>query len=280
MPRSADPFFQVPRTAVRTSAGNVDLPIHYYDASALYAFFLVDQCRIEQVMLDADLDPAMRVGSKAIVGVACYQYRDTSVGVYNEVGLAVAVQRRGEALALGGWRDVLGSFTQPEQRHSGLYVLDLPVTTPIANAAGREIWGFPKFVTPIRYDKQGRSFTCQVDDEKTAQPLMMLQGQLGLALPALPFSLALYSHLNQTLLRTTVNARGKTWLSLPGTLRLRVGDQHHVMADRLRELALDGARPVAVMWTDEFQSRLNEGVVVKDYRGSPQRGANVVPIPN
>jgi len=279
MPPARDPFFQVPRANARTSAGNVELPILYYDASALYAFFLVDQRRIANVMLDAELDPCMRVGDKAIVGVACYQYRDTSVGVYNEVGLAVAVQRRGETLALGGWRDVLGSFTQPEQRHSGLYVLDLPVTTPMANAAGREIWGFPKFVTPIQYRKKGRAFACQVDDCQ-GEALLSLQGKLGLSLPAAPFSLTLYSHCNQTLLRTTVNARGQTFLSLPGSLQLQAGTQEHVLSWHLHELGLDGARPVAVMWTDQFQSRLNAGVVVKDYRALPQGAANVIAMPN
>lgn len=279
MHNPSDPFFQVPRTQVGTSAGDVALPILYYDASAVYAFFLVERQRIEHALEDAELEPAMRIGNKAIVGVACYEYRDTSVGVYNEVGVAVAVQRKGAPLALGGWQDVLASLTQPEHRRSGLYVLDLPVTTAMANAAGREIWGLPKFVTPIRFEKHQRNFVCTVGEDEDAEPILALQGRLGVSLPALPFSLTLFSHLNHALLRTTVNARGKTQLALPGSLRLHVGSQDHVMGNRLRNLGLDGARPVAVLWTDQFQSRLNQGVVVKDYRAAPQRAASVTAIP-
>src|SRR3990167_4160822 len=170
-------FFQVPQTRVLVSAGDVQLPILYYDASALYAFFLVEQEKIRELLLDAELEPGMRVGSKAIVGLACYQYRDTSVGVYNEVGLAIAVSRQDDSLSLGGWRDVLASFTHPEERRSGLYVLDLPVTTALANAAGREIWGFPKFVTPIEFELRGNQFSCSVENPDSGTPLMTLAGR-------------------------------------------------------------------------------------------------------
>lgn len=257
-----DVFFQVPQIPVPVSAGPVNLPIFYYDASALYAFFLVDQARVRPLLEGSILDPGMRLGGKAIVGLACYEYRDTSVGVYNEVGLALAVARQGESLQLGGWRDVLGSFTRPEERQSGLYVLDLPVTTPLANAAGREIWGFPKFVTPIRYAQQGRRFLCSVENPEGGHPLMSLSGTMGLSMPGLPFSLTLYSCLAGQWLRCTVNARGKSHLALPGDLRLKVGTGNHRMEQHLRQLGLEDARPLAVLWTDRFQSRLNGGVPV------------------
>lgn len=280
---SQTPFFQVPRTRTRVSAGEVQLPILYYDASALYAFFLVEQEKIRHVLLDAELDPGMRLGSKAVVGLACYQYRNTSVGVYNEVGLAVAVTRQGDRLAMGGWRDVLASFTHPEERRSGLYVLDLPVTTPIANAAGREIWGFPKFVAPIDFELDEGHFACSVHPAENASeqhpeksaPLMTLAGKMGLSMPTLPFSLALYSYLNQKLQRSTVNVRGRTHLALPGSVRLQIGSGQHVMVQHLQQLGLQNAKPVALMWTDCFQSRLNAGVPVTE-ECVPQRGVTSI----
>jgi len=47
---------------------------------------------------------------------------------------------------------------------------------------------------------------------------------------------------------------------VPGGIRLQVGQSRHRMADNLRELGLDGARPLAVSSTTRFQSRLNAGV--------------------
>lgn len=268
-------FFQVPQTRVRVTAGEVQLPILYYDASALYAFFLVKQDKIRSVLLDTELDVGMRLGSKAIVGLACYQYRDTSVGVYNEVGLAVAVTRQGEQLKMGGWSDVLASFTHPEERRTGMFVLDLPVTTPLANAAGREIWGFPKFVTPISFELSDNRFACTVENPASGSSLVTLAGRMGISVSGLPFSLALYSYRDQQLHRTTVNVRGKTRLALPGGVRLQVGSGQHVMVEHLNRLGLHDAKPIALMWTDCFQSRLNAGVSVVEECAS-HRGATSI----
>lgn len=256
------PFFQVPRSRVPTSEGEVDLPILYYDATAVYAFFLVKAANVDRLLVGTGLVSALRIGQLSLVGVACYEYRNTTVGVYNEVGIAAAVARHGETLTLGGWPDMLRNLSRPEERQHGMYVLDLPVTTPQANAAGREIWGFPKFVTPIPFRLDGREFTCQVDDPSSNAHIMRLEGRMGPSIPATPFSLTLFSLHNGVMLRTIVNARGKSWLAAPGTVRLHVGDSPHPMAQRLRELGLHNARPVALLGTTQFQSRLNGGCVV------------------
>lgn len=257
-----DVFFQVPQTVVSTSEGAVALPIMYYEASALYAFFLVDTERVAEVTSNPRLTPALTVGGRSLVSIACYEYRDTSVGVYNEVGLAVSATADGAAPALGGWPDLLGSFSSPEQRQVGMHVLDLPVTTAAANAAGREIWGLPKFVTDISYEKHGQQFSCQVADPDGAEPLMTLAGKIGPSIPGRPMSVTLYSELDGHLHRCTVNARGRTHTAPVPRLKLTTSGSTHPMAGRLRALGLDGAAPIGVMWSDAFQSRLNAGVDV------------------
>lgn len=257
------PFFQVPRTHVKTSEGMVELPILYYDTSALNAFFLVEQARVEAVLKGTGLSPSLTVGGKALVGLSCFEYRDTSVGVYNEVGLAIAVTPQGEKLALGGWRDLLSTLSHPEERHVAFHIIDLPVTTAAANAAGREIWGYPKFITAIPFKLQGRDFDCQVMlSNNSDEAIMQLSGRMGASLPMAALSLTLLSLREQQLIRTTVNVRGASRLALAGSLRLRVPNQSHPMAQHLHALGLDGAAPVAVSWTHDFQSRLNAGVVI------------------
>lgn len=257
----ANPFFQVPRTCAVTSEGIVDLPIFYYDTTAVYAFFLADRTRIDRELAGTALASGLHVGAKSLVVLACYEYRDTSVGVYNEVGLAAAVSLEPSVSPLAGWRDLLRA--SPDERHNGLHVLDLPVTTPQANAAGREIWGFPKFVTTIPFNMQKREFFCAVDDPVGAGEIMRLEGKMGVSLPAQPVSLTLYTLLNRQMLRTHVNARGRSWMAAPGSVRLNVGNSEHAMAERLRRLGLDGAKPFALMWSTAFQSRLNAGCPVE-----------------
>ncbi|MBP7229708.1 MAG: acetoacetate decarboxylase family protein [Moraxellaceae bacterium] len=255
-----DPFFLVPRRTVRTSVGKVELPIMYYDTSSLVTFFMVDRERVDALLTGTGMVPALTVGGRALAALACYEYRDTSVGVYNEVGLTVAVTRQGEAQELGGWKDVLTTLQQPEMRHVAFHILDLPVTTEMANSAGRKIWGFPKFVTEIPFRLQGRDFACQVMEPGTSQSVMTLSGRMGPSIPNGPLSLALLSHHNGRLCRSTVNVRGGTRLALPGSVRLTVDGGSHVMRDRLMALGMDDIAPLALMWTHAFQSRLNEGV--------------------
>lgn len=255
-----DPFFLVPRRGVRTSEGGVELPILYFDTSAVFAFFMVDRVRVDTLLAGSGLVPALTIGGLALAAVACFEYRDTSVGGYNEVGLSVAVSRQGETVELGGWKDLLTTLQQPEMRHVAFHILDLPVTTAAANAAGREIWGFPKFVTGIPFRLQGRELLCQVMAPETEVPVMTLSGRMGASMPAGPLSLTLLSHHEGHLCRSTVNVRGATRVALPGSVRLVVNGGGHAMADRLKALGLDNAAPLALMWTHAFQSRLNEGV--------------------
>lgn len=255
-----DPFFLVPRHAVRTSEGPVELPILYYDTSSLFAFFMVDRARVESVLAGSGLVPALTVGGLALAALACFEYRDTSVGAYNEVGLAVAVTRPGEATVLGGWKELLATLQQPEMRRVAFHILDLPVTTAAANAAGREIWGFPKFVTDIPFRWQGQSVDCRVMVPGTDEPVLSLSGMMGAAVPSAPMGLALLSQHEGRLCRSTVNVRGSTRLALPGSVRLVAGSGPHPMAGHLRALGLEEARPLALMWSHAFQSRLNAGV--------------------
>lgn len=273
-----DVFFQVPQSVVSTSEGAVALPIMYYDASALYAFFLTGADRVAGVLGSPRLTPAVTFGGRSLVAVACYEYRDTSVGAYNEVGVAACVSVDGERLAFGGWPDLIATLTRPEQRRVGMHVLDLPVTTGAANAAGREIWGFPKFVTQIAYHHSGRRFDCTV-----AAPgggtLMALGGRTGLPVPVLPTSLALYSELDGQLLRSTVNARGRSWLASGRGLRLRAPGGGHPMSRHLEVLGLDGCAPLAVTWTHHFQSRLNAGVAAPGGRVAAAAGEPAPQLP-
>jgi hypothetical protein len=175
--------------------------------------------------------------------------------VYNEVGTAIFALRPGERPRLG-WADLL---MPPRRRTIGAYVVDLPVTTRAANAAGRELWGYPKFVTQIPFRLHGREFECAVLDPEQDAPIVSLGGRMGPGLPAPPLSLMTYTQLDGALLRTHVDVRGRITVHAPGSLRLHLGPSQHRMAENLRLLELDGARPRVVMRTERFQSKLWPG---------------------
>ncbi|NMN93753.1 acetoacetate decarboxylase family protein [Antrihabitans stalactiti] len=256
---ATEPFFAVPTKTVQTSAGDVDLPILYYDNSNVFALFAADPSAVADKLAGTGMRPALHVGKKPVVAVALYEYRETSIGPYNEVGVGILVYPEGtkKRPPLLGWTQLLRS---PDRREQGAYILDLPVTTEAAFAAGSEIWGYPKFVAPISFDLGGGRFSSITEDPSDGSTIMELSGRARPVFPTPPMPLVLYSQHHGNVLRTNVDLRNGMSAHLPGGLTLRVGESRHRMANNLRDLGLDGARPVAVASTNQFQSRLNAGV--------------------
>lgn len=258
-PFAADRFFDVPRTVRSTSMGPVELPILYYDVRNVVALFAVRIAGARSVLAGTGLEPVPAGAGHAIVGLSFYEYRETTVGVYNEVGLAIFCARAGEPRRALAFVDLL---RKPQKRRVAAYVVDLPVTTALANAAGRELWGYPKFVTPIEFGLDGRDVDAAVKEPDGTGDLCRLAGRLGPGVPAPPLSLLTYTHLDGALVRTHVDVRGRVMLRSRGSLVLRVSASEHAMAEHLRALGLDGARPLLAMATERFQSKLYAGVKV------------------
>lgn len=251
-----DPFFRVPRTAHPTRQGPVALPILYYDSTAVFAFFGCDGEAVEALLPPGRFGPAIARRRRALVGLALFEYRTTSIGPYNEVGLAVPVVWKSEAIPVcPAWE----FFRSPRLRRVGYHIVDLPVTTETACAAGKELWGYPKFVTPIDVSLQRRQLRCRVHDPEGEAPIMTMEGTLGVGLPCPAMDLVTFECVGGQARRTVIQTRGGGRLHGAGDVRLRLGDASHPMAARLRRLALDGARPLTLWVSTRFQSRLNAG---------------------
>jgi hypothetical protein len=138
-------------------------------------------------------------------------------------------------------------------------VLDLPVTSPLADAAGRELWGFPKFVTEIDLDVAHDEVMAVVQAPIGEEPILVLSGRLGLDLTLDAMDLVLYTPGPNEVLRTIVEARGPMHTGFGRGLTLRVGRAAHPMADRLLALGLDEARPFAVQVCREYRAVLRAG---------------------
>ena len=259
-----DPFFQVPLNLMPTSEGDVALPILYYDNSNFMAMFWVDPATA-QAQVARDGFETVRFGNgKALAVVAFYEYRQTAIGPYNEVGAAIAAVPPGTRLPCS---PLLSFLRPPDKNPVGFDIIDLPVTTAAACAAGREIWGYPKFVTPIGFSLAAGQFRGLVKDPEAEGNMVTLSGGFGLGLPAPLLDLVLFSRNGARnsgqILRGTAITRGGGKLCLPGSMRLEVSRSEHRMARNLRELGLNGARPFCVSHTDRLQLRLNAGAVVR-----------------
>lgn len=263
-------FFPKQDSFVQTSRGRVDLPILYYDTTVFYAFFDAPLAAARKVLAGTGLQPIPLPGGRTLAGIAAYEYRATTVGIYNEVGLALLTVPEGVSLPLLSALDI---FLPGGMRKLGFYIADLPVTTAAANAAGREIWGYPKFVTKIPLSWGDGNMQLQVlHPEAPQEPIMTLAGAYDENLHLPNFDLTTWTNLDNQLLKTHVTTRGKSGYCFRPDMKLSVGQRDHRMQRHLLNLELDGKKPLSMSVSHDFQSILPAGKTFAQLRnaGAPE----------
>lgn len=218
------------------------LPIRYFDNQCLIATFLTDLDRAAALLEGTCLQAVAQEDGKAVVAFGCFEYRKTDIGPYNEVGLAIPA--------------VASDDPTP-----ALYVANLPVNTATANRAGRELWGYNKFVAAIEIEGNGKSFSMTIRDPENAT-IATLEGRRGASVPVPPTDMLTFSLLKGKVVKTVIRVLTPLHVSSGDSFVLKVGTSGHPMANNLRTLGLDDARPVLVQYADPFQSLLFPGRVL------------------
>ncbi len=253
----------VPPATVVTSAGQVELPIVYGRTSYFMAVFRVAHAAAQKLVDSFQLQ-AVRLPRKQSVAVLSFAaYGDSTIGPYLETGLAIAAAPAHADPSIRSLSSLWGSRAgKGGIAGVGYAILHLPVTTELACAAGREIWGYPKFVTTIRAALEGPHFDGEVADPASPVRLVRLAGRTGWGVPSPPLDVLLYSRRGDTLLRALVETKGMGWLCLPGSMRLDAGPGEHPMATALHTLGMHEARPAVVFRDDSLRMRLHQGMAM------------------
>src|SRR5215813_10219044 len=122
-----DTFFaNVQQSPAKTSTGTCELPILYRDASQFGVFFRIELDRARALLADTTVEPWPVLGG-ALGAIYAWEYRDSTVGTYNEVGLGIQARRKGARPSL-----VRLGLDMRAQEEQGIWVVDLPVTTQAA----------------------------------------------------------------------------------------------------------------------------------------------------
>ncbi len=243
----ADFFEGIVQSPVETSAGSCDLPILYRDGSVVGLMYRVAPELVAPLISEPDAFEPFTLMGKALVQLVVFEYRDTSIGPYQEVALAVEVRRRGSKVSTWG-----ALFDAPSQPDYGSWFLNLPVTTASACAAGREIWGYPKYVTDIE-----TSFTDAKIHAVQKGEFELTVGPAGwLETPGIPF--VLMSKRGGTVVRTIVRTNHPLRWGGAGEVKLKILGSGPT-ADNLEELDLADVSPSFVWRAMKMQSILPKG---------------------
>ena len=236
-------------TSFEIDGRTVTMPVHVREARQAAATFLVDAHAAQRVIDATGLRVATKATGKAIASIALIDYLDNDLGTYHELALAFLVA------------DPPGTPPAPKGSVS-TYIHRLPVSEEFTCAAGRAIWGFPKWVAPLQvaFDERGATATLTHEGADVVR-VTMRRGPIPL--PRRPLSMNAYSCDDSGVVRRTP----WTTTTRTGHQRVRPGGTTveifygHPMCDELRALGLP-KNAVVTMFDDHMQATFESPVVV------------------
>jgi hypothetical protein len=233
----------------RISLGELTLPVRITGGSSLACIYRVN-LDAARAVLPTDCFEPIAVGGEALVQVTALQYDDSSIGPYNELGVMLLSRRPGTAPSRVR---MLVSLADVED--AGWFVVNLPVSTGFACAAGRELWGHPNYLTRVDTEFDRERAQVILGDELVLEH----RARFGMQMPGRPF--VYFSELEGRLMRTVVPVEHSQRLGGARAVRIRVtGDGP--TADTVRRLGLERRRPMFAARADRLKLTLPLGIPI------------------
>jgi hypothetical protein len=251
-------------------AASFELPILYFRDDLFALFFTADYQKAKALMPSPKLHPVALPGGRTMLGVAAFNYHDTSIGPYGEVGVILPA-------VYGAKPPLPGVPALLEARYPGfgVLVLHLPVTKTVARDAGRGQWGYTKFVADMKFTSTPEYHQCEMSDEQTPILTMRVAKRGMFHRDRQP--LVTYSVKDGNLIKTIVRQKGACRMNVrPRASFLKLGD--HPAAETIRALGI-GERPIQSRYYVERSGILPAGEVIESgvaaldgWRGADREG--------
>jgi len=262
-------FFDVPKTYYTTSYTRTQVPMFFFNLAARILNYFVDYERVTPLLKGTGLVPCKFFNGKAIVSMVFYNYKEVTIGPYDEVTITILCYPQALKKPRLPLSTVLFKKKGKNWGNLGAYVLEMPVTIPAARAAGREIWGFPKFLTKIPHKLSENSFEFGVLDPDTNESIVSVKGETGIGIKTKAFDYVTFNNYEDAIWKIIIDVDAKVKNCVCKSLELKVGPSKHRMAQNIRALDLENLKPFAVMSTDKCMTKLNAGKPVAQWK-SPE----------
>jgi hypothetical protein len=249
-------FFSSTRPGQKVFQGNLEfeLPILYFRDDLFIMFLTGSYSRIKAAMPSPHLHPVSLFGGKALVGIAAFNYFDTSIGPYGEIGVilpAVYAHKPPPPLLPGLLESKYPGF--------GTLVMHLPVTKTDARDAGRGEWGYTKFLASMKFVNTPEFH--QVEMTEGPRHILTLRVAKKGILKHDKKPLVTYSVRNRSLIMTTILQKGICRMSFSSKDSfLTLGD--HEVSETIRVLGLS-RKPIMTRYYMERSGILPAGQVIE-----------------
>ena len=261
-----------PGRTVNHGSATFELPILYFRDDLFTLFFSADLAQVKAAMPSDKLHPVRLSSQKALV--AAFNYIDTSIGPYGEIGVVIPAVY-GDKLPL----PVLPGLLETRYPGFGALVMHLPVTKTVARDAGRGEWGYTKFVADMRFTNTPEFQQCEMSEED--RHILTLRVERRGIVRREKKPLITYSVKDGNLIKTVIPQKGTYRMCFSARHSfLKLGD--HEVAQSIREWGIS-AKPLLSRYFVERGGILPAGEIIEEnvrpldgYFGKEREGEHTV----
>lgn len=239
------------------TATDYSFPIEFRDVDYVAALYCGNKKAVEKKLLGTGLKVGLFLNGKPIIALGLIEYKDSDLGAYNEVILAIPVVPIEDPSSILNWFQL---YTPLDKRKLGQYILHIPVTSNQSMVAGRDIWGYPKIVTEIEHRFTKNHISTKITDPETNKEQVVCEGTMGIGIPIPSMDLMTYSFLNSISLCTHVDVDAPMKWYPFSNLKINIHDIDNQMSKDLVELEVINKKPVVVIRSAQFKAKFNEGL--------------------
>jgi len=144
----------------RLSSGEtIELPLHYPSGDAVGLYGVASAEKLNALLAPEDLLPIEVRPGLGLAGLQATRVNDSPIGPYMELFTWIQVQRK--PLQSGG-----------ANAHLAAFMWDFKVTSRLALAVGREIWGYPKLLAPMLFSDVTDGFAFELESAAGEQTVI------------------------------------------------------------------------------------------------------------
>ncbi len=228
-----------------------NLPCFYYDTSSFTAIYTASTKAVRQLLPRPEMRPVEMLPGKCLVSLTAFEYKKTDIGSYNEFSIAFLITYGSIQIPF------LTPTIQSLRRHITAYVWQLPVTTEIARRGGVEMYGYPKFIADIEFERTDAQVTCKVSEK--GKKILALHGKILPTSREKVTHITTYSVIEGIPLRTNIliNPIEFAMTTDKNAAWLEFGDNHKI-AETLKDIGLS-TKPVSYQFSPKNQAILFPG---------------------
>jgi hypothetical protein len=224
------------------------LPYFYYDSLSLGTVYTASSVEVRKLIPHPDLHPIELTPGRCLAAFAAFEYRHTDVDPYNEVNISFLVSHRMRPIPL------LTFASAVRRRVISSYVWQLPVTTEHARAGGADLFGFPKFIADIQFEKKPQQVSCTLS--VSGEQILQITGRVFPTGPGKPIRYVTYAAEQDSLVVADVLVNQLEYAeSRSGdSVQLELGESHPI-ARTLKSLKL-ASRPLFYQYSPRNEAIL------------------------